>query len=381
MKNIPEHPTKINTSDPYDPYEIWTDGKLLRKIDNSKNRLSLAGGVYKPKGRHTWRVWFPWRGKKIFINHYLDGTPLYHEAQAVRVLEKIRAEADQGVFDPGLWAKDRSLIFQNAWMIYMEQCPCGTSRSDTRDRIYNTFILPYFKDKSLKEIEDIHIRDWWSGIPKTYNPNYLRMIRDVLKGFLNFHKVTRKKMLEYPTLKIPRKTPEWLSKAEQEKILSFMPIHYHTIFKFLFFYGCRIGEACNLKRTDIDWEKNIIMFRERKNDRDNALPLSEEIKTIINTQKLTNWEYVFCNRKGLPYTRQALYFQWRLACRKAGVKVIPLKNGTRHSKACQLLEQGESSFVVARVLGNTPRVVEHAYGNISIKKVEEVLCATIVQQK
>lgn len=333
----------------------------------------MSGGFYKPVGRGMYRVWFPWKGKKIFINKYLDGTALYHEAQAKRVLEKIRSEVDQGIFDPSLWNKDKALQFQNAWKVYMEQKPCGKDRMEARERIYNDFLLPYFKDKSLKEIEQIHIYECLGRVPKTYAPSYLRVIRATLRAFLTFHLVTRMKMFEFPIVKVPHKIPLWLSRNEQDKVFECIPAQHEPIFRFIRLYGCRSSEACNLRKSDIDWEKGIVTFRERKNNRENTLPLFEEIKSILRSGKVSHWELVFCTASGQKYTRQALYRCWVDASKKAGVKVIPLKNGTRHSLACQLFERGESSMTVSRILGNTPGVVEKSYAMITVKRVEEVL--------
>ena len=153
MKTIPQPPTEINLESLGSDESIWMSDaeKILHKIKNNRGRISLAGGVYKQTGRHTWRVQFPWKGKKIFINSYLDATPLHCREQAQRVLEKIRAEVDQGTFDPALWGKDKTLQIEKAWDVYQQQCPCGKDRMEARERIFKNFIIPYFKDKSLKE--------------------------------------------------------------------------------------------------------------------------------------------------------------------------------------------------------------------------------------
>ena len=86
-------------------------------------------------------------------------------------------------------------------------------------------------------------------------------------------------------------------------------------------------------------------------------------------------EYVFCTRNALKYSPEILYHIWITACKKTGVNIIPLKNATRHSLACQLLERGESLMAVSRILGNTPGVIERSYGTITVRKVEEILKA------
>jgi integrase/recombinase XerD len=377
MKSKPQLLTPINTPDESSPWVPRLE-KLFQKIENSKSRISLAGGVYKPKGRHTWRVWFPWKGKKILVNQYLDGTPNYCREQAERVLEKIRAEVDQGKFDPALWGKDRILQVEKAWDVYQQQCPCGKDRMEARERIFNDFILPYFKDKSMKEIEEHHIMEWWTTVSKTYASSYLRVIRATLRAFITFHRVTRIKMFKFPVVKVPKKTPSWLSKGEQEKILEFVPSHHQPIIRFLMAYGCRVSEACNLKKGDIDWEKSSITFRERKNDKENTLEIFDEVRPFLKgSRKVTHLDLVFCTASGERYTRQVLYRLWidasKAANQKYGTKIIPLKNATRHSLACQLLERGESMAMIARILGNTPSIVEKSYGAISVQAAGEAL--------
>jgi len=338
----------------------------------------MSGGYYRPKGRRTFRVWFPWHGKVIFKNKYFDATPLYHEEQAKRVLEKIRAEVDEGIFDPAIWGSDRTLLFQNAWKIYQDQCRVGKDRMEARERIYNGLILPYFKNKSLKEIEEHHINDWWAGIPKNYAPSTLKVIRATLRAFLNFHRVTRVKMLEFPKIIIPKKAIKWLKFDEQEKVMEFIPTQHRPIINFLRTYGCRVSEAANLRKSDVDFLKGEIIFRERKNAKDNALAIMPQVEFFLRPiGKVTHLEYIFCTLNGLKYTRQGLYHIWEEANKKAnqkyGTPIVSLKNGTRHSLACQLLNQGRSIPEVARILGNTPSVVERSYGAISVQRTEEIL--------
>jgi len=340
--------------------------------------VAMRGGYWKPKGRETFRVWIPWKGKKIFINKYLDGTPMYHESQAKRVFEKVNGEIDQGSFDPALWGKVGSLIFQKAWSVYMDQCPCGADRADARERIFKDYLLPYFKNMSLADIEEHHINDWFSTLPKSYAPSYIRVIRATWKAFLNFNRITRVKALEFPKVKVPKKSIEWLTLGDQGKVMEFIPPQHKPIMGFITAYGCRPSEACNLKKTDLDGQKKIVTFRERKNATDNTLKITPEVEELLRpAAKVVNLEYVFCSVTGLKYTRQVVYDIWTAANKKAhkkyGVKIVSLKNGTRHSLASQLLNKGESTAAVARILGNTPSVVERSYGNISVERTEEIL--------
>lgn len=63
----------------------------------------MAGGYYKVNGRSRWRVWIPWKGKKISINKALDGTKLDDAAKAQAVLREIHFQMEHAMFDPLLW--------------------------------------------------------------------------------------------------------------------------------------------------------------------------------------------------------------------------------------------------------------------------------------
>ena len=387
-------------------------------------------GYYFPKGRKYGRIFGRWNKRSVKINKQWDGKPLYGHQDCEDTLDIIAHQIKDRTFDPAMWGKDRTVQFERAWAIYQEQSPCGKARKEARERIFQDFILPYFKGKILTEIEEHHIKDWWSnlvggrlldgevsgltgpmgqqlgvGAPlnnaqvknvvlrpdltptarlkgqsppaKSYAPSYLKVIRATLRAFLSFHRITRVKMLAFPMVKVPRKTLDWLTRDEQEKVLEFVPPQHQGIVRFIRTYGCRPSEACSLKKADIDWTKEIIIFRERKNFKDNSLPLFDEVKGYLRPGKVAHWEFVFCTAQGRPYTRQILYHIWSEANKKAkqmySIKIVAFKNGTRHSLACQILDRGESSSTVARVLGNTPGVIDRSYGAISVERAGEAI--------
>ncbi len=376
--------------------------------------MNMKGGVYLPAGRKHWRVWYPWKGRVLYFSRYLDGSPLYDERQATRVLEKIRGEVDQGSFDPANWGKDKTLLFENAWKVYQDQATCGEVRKRDRERIHSDYFSAYFEKFYLSEIEEHHVKDWFSKLPDKA-PSYKRMIRATLRAFLNFHAVTRRKQIRFPMVTVPRKSPLWLSQEEQERVFREIPDHHKGIFRFMLTYGCRSSEVCNLRRSDIDWEKGTFTLKERKNNQDNSLPILPEVEKYLVESKLLDGQergrgetrgrsavsvdtlnyappysdnllkgqctpnkimkfiYIFTSPRGSKYRRQTLYWIWQMASKKAGVKCIALKNATRHSKACQLLNRGIDIPAIARILGNSTRVVEQSYGRVSTERVGEVL--------
>ena len=170
----------------------------------------MSGGIYFDKRRQRYRVYYPWKGKRLWFDKYFDGRAIYDQERANRVLNDIRAEIDRKTFDPVNWGKDKTILIPNAWKIYQEQNQVGMARMADRERIFNDFILPYSKDMTLAEIEEHHVMDLASKLPKHYSPSYLRLILATLRAFLNFFAITRRKAMRFPTIKIPKHKLEWL---------------------------------------------------------------------------------------------------------------------------------------------------------------------------
>lgn len=230
--------------------------------------------------------------------------------------------------------------------------------------------------------------------------------------------------MKFPVISIPKQAIPWLTKEQQKKVLEFVLPQHRPIIWFCMIYGCRTSEACNLRKSDIDWQKRVITLRGRKNNIDNELPIVPEIekwlvggglidgqdrghgetrgRSMVSVGTLNyatpylgsllkgqhppiNLFYIFSTLLGQKYRRQTVYQEWirasRLSNKRYGTPIMAFKNATRHSKAHQLINDDVSIETVARVLGNSPRVVERAYGKITVKKVGEILASSLHRSK
>lgn len=339
----------------------------------------MAGGYYRPAGRKYWIVWFPWKGGKISVRQYFDGSRLWHEEQAKRVLGKIRAEIDQGVFEPSSWGQDKALLIENAWETYQLLSKVSLARYQGREHVFETYIKPTFAGVSIRDIRTIDVAGWLAKISQLdFSPSYLHLIKGVFHAFLFFHSDSLKKMPKFPPVSVPRKSKPWLTPADQDLVFEFIPTHHHGIMQFCRLYGCRSSEACKLKKSDLDWQARTITFRERKAGDENILPITQEAEEILRAPKtIHNLGFVFCGATGNPYGRRYLWELWAKANRKAhdryGVKIVPWKNATRHSLASQLASRGEPLAVIARILGNSEKVAEANYRTVDVENVARIM--------
>lgn len=356
----------------------------------------MKGGHYFPKGRRYGRVWYWFEKKKHWIQHSVYGERLFDKSQCEEVLNCIANEIKNNRHHPEEWGRGNILKFERAWEIFDEQNTAFKSEStqDYRRQICRDHLSPYFEKFSLRQIEEEDTRDFFSKLPKDYSPYSLLKIMGVLRTFLNFHRVTWQKRLRYPKISLPQKSIPRLTQEEQLKVLDLVDDWHKPIVHFCLTYGCRVSEACNLRKADIDWQNRTFTFRERKNKKDHELPILPEIERYLvggnpgsnNTgsvraetlpTKVSNLIYVFCTKWGRKYRRQMVTLVWRLANRKAhdryGVPIVTFKNATRHSLVCQMVNEGKTFEEIGSITGNSPRVLERHYGSMNVKRKLEIL--------
>lgn len=344
----------------------------------------MKGGFYFPKGRKTGRVWYWFEKKKYWVQRSVYGEKLFDGEQCKEVLNAIANEIRSNRHHPEEWGRGNILKFPRAWEIFDEQSPCSQVTKDYRNQICRDFLSPYFEKFSLRQIEEEDTKDFFSKLPKDYSPYSLLKIMGVLRTFLNFHRVTWQKRLRYPKISLPQKSIPRLTQEEQFKVLELVEDWHKPVVHFCLTYGCRVSEACNLRKQDINWQERTFTFRERKNKKDHELPILPQIEKYLvggggstwratgqdkpmgscpptnekylvdgsgltaesghrcvvgyhsaidphdiqkecsqnacPPTKVSNLIYVFCTRLGRQYPRQEVTTAWRIANREAHEK-------------------------------------------------------------
>jgi integron integrase len=81
-----------------------------------------------------------------------------------------------------------------------------------------------------------------------------------------------------------RRVPVVLSKAEVSRLLAATPDKYRLFFQFLYGTGLRLMEALRLRVKDVDFERNQIVVRGGKGDKDRVTMLPSSIKSGLEAQ-------------------------------------------------------------------------------------------------
>ena len=338
---------------------------------------------------------------RIFVDR--QGHPLDSYHRATRVLESIRYEIDQHSFDPTRYvAVDlKNFLFETrveAWyQSKLSEVKRGNlAKSYTRklNCYINSYYLPFFKGKDVRDIRTYHIQEFYDRLP-ILSLKYTKNINTALEGFFNtllrHDYITNKP--SFPVITLDRKAPVWIDLDTQARLIEAIPVEDRPIFTFLSFQGLRPGEARALKVKDINFkEGSIITSRTFSDDK-----IIERVKSKVVKPRLINpalipllrelckdkhpEAFVFLNpRTGRPYLANAIYDIWNTARRELGIN-ITLYQATRHSLASMAVCNGAPLTAIQNVLGHTDirTTLKYAHTNLESQKVVFTKMAKVIE--
>ncbi len=178
---------------------------------------------------------------------------------------------------------------------------------------------------------------------------------------------------DVPIKKRPRSLPEVLSKEEVMKMIdSTGNLKHKLVIKFLYSSGLRLSELINLKRKDIDFDRNIINVKKGKGNKDRITLLSGSLSSDLlkyYSKGQFKTEYVFEGRDG-KYIKKSVQKILENAGRAIKKKVHP--HMLRHSFATHLLEQGTDIRYIQKLLGHSDLKTTEIYTQVSNKDLTKI---------
>lgn len=140
--------------------------------------------------------------------------------------------------------------------------------------------------------------------------------------------------------------------------------------------GMRLGDQLNLKKSQVDFQRNIINVPNAKTGRDYPVPMNQEVREVLLKLTRENQvsEHVFVNRKtGRPYT--CIKRAFATACSEA--KITGLRwHDLRHTFGTRLAEAGCSEATIAELMGHTDPKTTRRYTHATDKAKHAAVEAT-----
>jgi len=178
---------------------------------------------------------------------------------------------------------------------------------------------------------------------------------------------------EVPLMKRENKLPKVISREKIKIIIdSCGNIKHRLIVKFLYSSGLRLSELLNLKRSDIDFDNNLILVRQGKGAKDRMTLLSPRLKDDLlkyYSKYQFNTEYIFEGRNG-KYTKKSVQKILERLGKKIEIKIHP--HMLRHSFATHLLESGTDLRYIQKLLGHSSSTTTEIYTHVANNHLKNI---------
>ena len=260
----------------------------------------------------------------------------------------------------------------------------------TKVSIIDEKILPYFKNKQMRDIKATDVIAWQNMMitfkdkdGKSYSPCYLKTIHNQLSAIFN-HAVRYYELKSNPAAKAgnmgKEKTKEMLfwTKPEYLQFSEAMmdkPVSYYA-FEMLYWCGLRLGELLALTVADFDFEKQTVRIskscqriggedvitdpKTSKSNRVVQMPdfLVQEIEDYIDSIYGVDE-----STRLFPVTKSYLHHEMTRGCKETGVKRIRIHD-LRHSHVSLLIEMGFSAVAIADRVGHESIDITYRYAHL-----------------
>ena len=294
----------------------------------------------------------------------------------------------------------RTLLFDtvfNEWLYYKKR-KVKTSTYYDQKTISTKYIYENFKGKNIHHIKESDVNLWLQEIENYHFTNkYTNKIIRFFREIITYSNETYNTKLKCINLlhSIKDEAP-----ITEEKLTNFWTYdewkifisyvndeYYYLIFNFLYFTGCRIGEALALNWHDVDFKNKTVSINKTLNGKtgsgkaiitspktsnsvrkidlpDNLLALLK--KHYENEKKIIDFKkdmFIFGNNKHLSESTIRRKYKEYIKNKKKehkNFKVITL-HGFRHSHVSLLVYLGCDFRDVAERLGDTITMVQNTY--------------------
>ncbi|MBB6612364.1 tyrosine-type recombinase/integrase [Pontibacter sp. Tf4] len=252
-------------------------------------------------------------------------------------------------------------------------------------RSYHALLLRFlntYKEKGLEhihafseeEINHYHRQMVQAG---TYSVSFINQSINAVKFY--YQRVLLRHEVQLNQVERPEKPerlPQVLSKQDVLKILSVTEnLKHRCLLQLLYAGGLRIGEVINLKLTDVQSDRNLLLIRGGKGKKDRTTLLSqkllESLRAYYKQYKPKVW--LFEGQTGGQYTVESIRNVFRASKEKAGVKAPATPHTLRHSFATHLLEQGTDLRYIQVLLGHRSSKTTEIYTHITTHALDKIV--------
>lgn len=181
--------------------------------------------------------------------------------------------------------------------------------------------------------------------------------------------------IDIPRPKKALSLPKVLNKDEITRLFDVIENHKHVIIlKLCYGMGLRVSEIVNLKISDIDSKRMLVLIASSKGKKDRYVPLPKKILPDLRAYYLEYRpkKYLFEGQYGGQYAVRSVQAIFKNAMKKARINKNIGIHGLRHSYATHLLEYGTDMYLIQRLLGHNDIKTTEIYAKVSSKQISNI---------
>lgn len=208
------------------------------------------------------------------------------------------------------------------------------------------------------------------------SPSYQNQIVNSIKLYF---KTCRDTKIEVDKIHRPKRAkvlPNVLSKEEVKKILdAHSNLKHKAMLSMIYSCGLRRSELLNLKFSDIDSKRNIVIIRQSKGKKDRITPLSAKILDLLRRyyKEYSPKTYLFEGQeKNTQYSARSLEEVLKKSVKLASINKPVTLHWLRHSYATHLLESGTDLRYIQELLGHNSSKTTEIYTHVSTKNIQQI---------
>ncbi|MBF0695375.1 MAG: site-specific integrase [Flavobacterium sp.] len=170
--------------------------------------------------------------------------------------------------------------------------------------------------------------------------------------------------------------PNVLSKQEVKMILEAPINHKHRmVLTVIYACGLRRSEAINLEFTDLQSDRNLLVIRQSKGNKDRVVPISNKLIDLLREYyKLYRPKKYFFEglNPGEKMSTGTLQSILRQALLRSGISKPVTLHWLRHSYATHLLESGTDLRYIQELLGHNSSRTTEIYTHVSNHNIQRI---------
>jgi site-specific recombinase XerD len=236
--------------------------------------------------------------------------------------------------------------------------------------------INFYKHKKLNEINELDIRKYLQHlIQKGLSDSYVNLAINSIKFY---YEVVLGMPNRFYDIERPRKTkrlPKVLSKAEVKDMIDFTEnIKHKCIIGLLYSSGLRRSELLNVKLSDIDSKRMVVVVKSAKGNKDRITVLSSKLLADLRVyyKKYKPIKYLFEGRKGRKYSASSVMMIVKRASKRARIYKHVTPHILRHSFATHLLESGTDLRHIQLLLGHNSTKTTEIYTHVASNSFSDI---------